>query len=114
MGVALPVTAATDNPVLGYNVALLLSFVLSGVGMYLLALRLTRSSGAGLAAGTIFCFSAYRMTNLAQAQLLTTQWMPFALLALLPFWGLWAFGGAVLACGAVLLIVLKFKKYGDL
>jgi len=79
---ALPVTAATGNPVLGYNAALLFSFVLSGLGTYLLALRLTRSPGAGLVAGTIFAFSAYRMTNLAQAQLLTTQWMPFALLAL--------------------------------
>ncbi|MFN2218934.1 MAG: hypothetical protein ACK2UA_10030, partial [Anaerolineae bacterium] len=80
---ALPITAATGNPVLGYNVALILSFVLSGLGTYLLVLRLTRSPGAGLVAGSIFGFSAYRMTNLAQAQLLTTQWMPFALLALL-------------------------------
>ncbi len=79
---ALPITAVTGNPVLGYNVALLLSFVLSGLGTYLLVLRLTRSPGAGLVAGTIFAFSAYRMTNLAQAQLLTTQWMPFALLSL--------------------------------
>jgi hypothetical protein len=79
---AMPITAATGNPVLGYNVALLLSFVLSGLGTYLLVLGLTRSPGAGLVAGAIFAFSAYRMTNLAQAQLLTTQWMPFALLAL--------------------------------
>jgi len=79
---ALPITSATSNPVLGYNVALLLSFVLSGFGTYLLVLRLTRSPGAGLVAGTIFSFSAYRMTNLAQAQLLITQWMPLALLSL--------------------------------
>ncbi len=80
---ALPLAAASGNPVLGYNLALLLSFVLSGLGTYLLVVQLTRSPSAGLVAGTIFCFSAYRMTNLAQAQLLTTQWMPFALLALL-------------------------------
>jgi hypothetical protein len=80
---SLPVTAASGNPVLGYNVALLLSFLLSGFGTYLLVLDLTRSRGAGLVAGTIFAFSAYRMTNLAQAQLLTTQWLLFALLALL-------------------------------
>jgi hypothetical protein len=79
---ALPITAATGNPVLGYNVALLLSFILSGWGTYLLVLRLTRSPGGAIVAGIIFAFSAYRMTNLAQAQLLTTQWMPFALLAL--------------------------------
>jgi hypothetical protein len=79
---ALPLTAATGNPVLGYNLALLLSFVLSGFGTYLLVLKWTRSPGAGLVAGVIFAFSAYRMTNLAQAQLLTTQWLPLALLSL--------------------------------
>jgi hypothetical protein len=79
---ALPIIAASGNPVLGYNVALLLSFVLSGFGTYLLALKLTRSPGAGVVAGAIFAFCSYRMTNLAQAQLLTTQWMPLALLSL--------------------------------
>ncbi len=79
---SLPITAVTGNPVLGYNVALLLSFILSGFGTYLLVRKLTGSSGAGLVAGTIFAFSSYRMTNLAQAQLLATQWIPFTLLAL--------------------------------
>jgi hypothetical protein len=79
---ALPLTAITGNPVLGYNVALLLSFVLSALGAYLLVLALTRSPGAGIIAGIIFAFSSYRMTNLAQAQLLITQWLPFALLSL--------------------------------
>jgi hypothetical protein len=78
---ALPITAVTYNPVLGYNAALLLSFFLSGLGTYLLVLQLTRSSVAGMVAGTIFAFCSYRMSNLAQAQLLATQWMPFALLA---------------------------------
>lgn len=79
---ALPLTAVTGNPVLGYNIALLLSFALSALGAYLLVLRLTRSPAAGFVAGLVFAFSSYRLTNLAQAQLLTTQWMPFALLAL--------------------------------
>jgi hypothetical protein len=79
---SLPITATTGNPVLGYNLALLLSFILSGFGTYLLVLRLTDSTAAGMVAGVIFAFSSYRMTNLAQAQLLTTQWLPFALLAL--------------------------------
>jgi hypothetical protein len=79
---ALPITAASSNPVLGYNLALLTSFVLSGLGTYLLVLALTRSHAAGWLAGLIFAFSSYRMTNLAQAQVLTTQWMPFALLSL--------------------------------
>jgi hypothetical protein len=53
---ALPLTAVTGNPILGYNVALLLSFLLSGLGAYLLVLKLTRSSAAGLLAGAIFSF----------------------------------------------------------
>jgi len=80
---ALPITAVSGNPVLGYNVALLLSFVLSGLGAFLLAFELSRSWGAGLVAGAIYAFSSYRLTNLAQAQLLITQWLPFALLALI-------------------------------
>jgi hypothetical protein len=79
---ALPLTAASGNPVLGYNVVLLLSFVLSALGAYLLVLRLSGSWTAGLVAGPAYAFSAYRLTNLAQAQLLTAQWIPFALLAL--------------------------------
>jgi hypothetical protein len=79
---ALPLTAVSGNPVLGYNLALLLSFVLSGFGTYLLALKLARSPGAGLVAGVIFAYSSYQMSNIAQAQLLTTQWLPLALLSL--------------------------------
>ncbi|MBN1659254.1 MAG: hypothetical protein JXA93_12675 [Anaerolineae bacterium] len=79
---ALPITALAGNPVLGYNIALLFSFVLSALGVFLLTLHLTRSPGAGLVAGIAFAFSSYRLTNLAQAQLLTTQWLPFALLSL--------------------------------
>jgi len=79
---ALPAIAVTGNPILGYNLALLLSFFLTALGTYLLVLKLTRSAGAGLVAGTILAFCSYRMTNLAQAQLLTTQWLPLTLLAL--------------------------------
>ncbi len=79
---ALPITAVSGNPVLGYNVALLLSFILSGLGTYLLVHKLTGRPGAGLVAGLIFAFSSYQMSNLAQAQLLAVQWLPFTLLAL--------------------------------
>jgi hypothetical protein len=79
---ALPIIAVSGNPVLGYNSVLILSFVLSGLGTYLLVLKLTGRHTAGVVGGLIFAFSSYRMTNLAQAQILTTHWLPFALLAL--------------------------------
>jgi hypothetical protein len=80
---ALPITVVSGNPVLGYNLALFLSFVLSAFGTYLLVLNLIRSPGAGIVAGIIFAFCSYRMSNFAQVQLLVTQWMPLALLSLL-------------------------------
>ncbi len=80
--VSLPINLATGNPVLGYNLALLLSFVLSGFGMYLLAYRLTRRSAAGLVAGVFYAFNAYKLSNLAQVQLLSLHWLPFVLIFL--------------------------------
>ena len=79
---ALPVTLLSGNPVLGYNVALFLTFVLSGWGMYLLVRRLTGSDWGGLAAGVIFAFNAYKLSNFAQIQLVSLYWLPFALLCL--------------------------------
>ncbi len=78
--VALPLSLATDNPVVGYNVSLLMTFVLSGFAMYLLALKTTGSRWGGLAAGVLYAFNAYRMSNIAQVQLLALQWLPLALL----------------------------------
>jgi len=43
---ALPVFRATGNPILAYNLVFLTTFVLSGVGAYLLAREFTRSRAA--------------------------------------------------------------------
>lgn len=79
---AAPFTVASGNPVLGYNVALLLTFVLSGWGAFLLARRWTGSTVGAYAAGILFAFNAYKMSNLAQIQLVSLHWLPFALLGL--------------------------------
>lgn len=79
---AAPFTLASGNPVLGYNVALLLTFVLSGWGMFLLARRWTGSTAGAYAGGILFAFGAYKMSNLAQIQLVSLHWLPFALLGL--------------------------------
>ncbi len=78
----LPVRLATGNPLLSYNLVLLATFVLSGFAAYLLLRRRTGSHWAGLAAGVVFAFNAYKLSNLAQVQLLSLQWLPLALLYL--------------------------------
>jgi hypothetical protein len=77
-----PITLLTGNPVLGYNLVLVLTFVLSGLGVYLLVRRWTGSGWGGVAAGIVFAFNAYKLSNLAQIQLLSLHWLPFALLFL--------------------------------
>jgi hypothetical protein len=74
---ALPVYAVSDNPILAYNLLFLSTFVLSGLGMYLLVRELTGSSLAGFVAGLLFAFAPYRLAQSSHLQVLSSQWMPF-------------------------------------
>ncbi|MCA1562541.1 MAG: hypothetical protein LC753_11915 [Acidobacteria bacterium] len=84
-GIAListPVQLAGGNAILGYNVALLLSYALSGVFAFALVERLTGSRLAALCAGLAYACAPYRAGQLAHIQVLTSQWIPLALLGL--------------------------------
>ena len=76
---ALPVYAISGNPILAYNLIFLSTFVLSGLGTYLLVRELTGRPGAAFVAGLLFAFAPYRMPQSPHIQVLSSQWMPFAL-----------------------------------
>jgi len=76
---ALPILAATDNVVLAYNLLFLSTFVLSGLGMFLLVRELTGSPVAGFVAGLAFAFAPYRVARFPHLQVLSAQWMPFVI-----------------------------------
>jgi hypothetical protein len=78
----LPVYALTGNIILSYNLLFLSTFVLSGLGMFLLVRELTGSARAGLAAGLIYAFAPYRVPQFSHLQVLSSQWMPFVLYGL--------------------------------
>lgn len=78
----LPVYAATGNAILTYNVLFLSTFVLSGLGLFLLVRELTGHTRAAFVAGLIFAFSPYRIGQYSHLQVLSSQWMPLALFAL--------------------------------
>jgi hypothetical protein len=85
LGVAVfvaPIYWATGNPVFTYNVAFLGSFVLAGVGMYVLVRSLTSDRGAAAAAAVAFAFCPFRMTHVSHLQMIATGWLP------LTIWGL--------------------------
>jgi hypothetical protein len=79
---ALPIYLLTDNPILAYNLIYLSTFVLSGLGMYLFVRELTGNAAAAFIAGLIFAFTPYRVPQSSHLQVLSSQWMPFALYGL--------------------------------
>ena len=75
----LPVYAISRNPVLAYNLVFLSTFILSGLGAYLLVRELTGNPRAAFVAGLLFAFAPYRFPQLPHVQVISSQWMPFAL-----------------------------------
>ncbi|MEP6593512.1 MAG: hypothetical protein ABJC51_07460, partial [Acidobacteriota bacterium] len=88
--VTTPLQWAGATPLVAYNAAFMLSFALSGFFAFLLVRRLAEQQGvpaagcrlAGLCAGLIYGFGPYRAGQLGHLQVLTSQWMPLALLAM--------------------------------
>ena len=77
-----PIIWLSGNPILAYGIAFLLSYVLAGSGMYLLARELTGRRGAAFLAGVGFAFTPIRALHVSHLQVLAWGWMPIAL------WGL--------------------------
>lgn len=75
----LPVYAVSGNLVLSYNLLFLSTFVLSALGAYLLVRELTGSGLAAVAAGLLYGFAPFRAFHFGHLQVLSSQWMPFAL-----------------------------------
>ena len=77
-----PIIWVTGSPLLAYNAAFLLSYVLSGIAAYALAFVLTRCAGASFVAAVAFAFAPYRLSHTQHLQLLSSYWMPVAIAAL--------------------------------
>lgn len=95
--ISAPLYWLSGNPVLSHNAQLLLTFILSAYGMWLLVRELTGSGAAGAVAGAAYAFSFYRFNHLPHMTLLSTQWLPFMLLAAykLMWSGSWRWAGAL-------------------
>jgi hypothetical protein len=74
-----PVYALTRNLILCYNLLFLSTFILSGLGAYLFVRQLTSSRTAAFVAGVLYAFAPYRIGQFTHLQVLSSQWMPFAL-----------------------------------
>jgi hypothetical protein len=77
-----PFLAVGLQPVVAYNLVLVLSFIASALAMYLLAVHLTGSRPAAFVAGLLFGFHPFRFEHYSHFELQMTYCMPLALLAL--------------------------------
>ncbi len=77
-----PTYLITDNPLLAYNVVLLLSLTLSAYFTFVLVRRLSGSALAGVVSGTAFAFCPYVFFEIGRIQLVATQWLPLCILFL--------------------------------
>ena len=102
---ALSIYWLTGNPLLAYNLIFLSTFVLSGLGAYLLVRELTGSRLGGAVAGALFAVNQYRGASLSHLHTLSAHWVPIAL------WGLLVFARSgsrrALAVGALGVVALN-------
>ncbi len=79
----LPIYHLTGNLILCYNLLFLSTFLLSGMGMYLLVRDLLDAgrgfSAPAFLAGLMFAFVPLRIAQIPHIQIVSSQWMPFAL-----------------------------------
>ena len=76
---ALPIYAATTNPILCYNLLFLSTFVVAALGMFLFARELTGDTAAAVVAGLAFGFTPIRIASIPHLQVLSAGWMPLVL-----------------------------------
>ena len=103
----LPIYWLTGNIILCYNLLFISTFALSAFGTYLLVRDLTGDRRAAFIAGLVYGFLPYRIASIPHLQVMSSQWMPFAL------WGLNRFvtmgSRAGLAAGTSALVVQNWS-----
>ncbi len=75
----LPVYWLTGNIILCYNLLFISTFAISAFGTYLLVRDLTGDTRAAFVAGLVYGFLPYRIASVPHLQVISSQWMPFAL-----------------------------------
>jgi F5/8 type C domain len=101
--ISAPLIALSGNPLLGYNVALMATSLLSALGAHFLAFTLTRRHDVSAVAALAYAFAPYRLAQVPHIQVLAGWWIPVCVAALHRFGNEPRARWAALAAGAWLL-----------
>ena len=74
-----PLRALGAGVAAAYNISLLFSFIVSGVGAALLARRLGTNRWGAAAAGFIFAYGPFHLANMMNIQTMAACWVPYAI-----------------------------------
>jgi hypothetical protein len=102
-----PVVWLTGNPVLAQNLAFLGSYVLAGVGMYMLAESLWGRKDAAFLAALAFAFAPHRLMHVPHLQVLMSGWMPVSLWGLHRYFGTGSRRALAVFAGAFAVLALS-------
>lgn len=95
-----------------YNIVLLMSFVISGLGTALLARRLGASRAGATLAGFVFAFNPFHIDHAIHVQTMSIAWSPFALLGLEMTLAREGFKGPLLMAAAFVMTALCGMYFG--
>lgn len=79
---SIPFILTTDNPLQSANYVLILNFLISALGAYLLVLYLTKNRVAGVVGGIAYAFAPYMFSHITQLSICSCGWIPFTILFL--------------------------------
>ncbi len=79
----IPFQLMTKNPWVGYNMLIFLAYFISALGGYRLAFTLTGNRHCAFWAGLFWGFLFFRIHHFSHLQILSFQWMPFAVESLI-------------------------------
>jgi len=74
-----PVYIITNNPLLSFNVTIIITIFLTGIFTYIFVKYITGNSYAAFISGFIFAFGPPKFAQISHFQLITMEWIPLAL-----------------------------------
>ncbi len=105
-----PLLLLTGNPILIQNIYIIFSFILAGIGVYILALELNVSAIGALVSAILFAFSYPRLGQLSHISIASSFLLPFFFLHMIKFFSKATILNAVL-CVLTFLLLLGSTIY---
>ncbi len=108
---AWPILIIFNNIFLAYNIVILLTFAIAGLGMYLLVYSLTKDKLAAFLSALIYAFAPFKLIHSIGHLHLTGMWLPYVFLYLHKFFKKQSWHNSLLLTLFIILVFLTGFHY---